>query len=664
MPDNVSNNNQTAFGDGSDLYGKKPNIEPNPPRQIGIDTENKFYEDIVDAAINNKLDMSALDTFLNTSRSRDQIYTLIDTMGEDSTIAAVLETYAEDATQTNENGDSIWAESDDPDVAAYVGYLLGAMRINKHIYGWMHSLCKYGDLYLRLYRESDYQDDGLFDDAKGAINKTKILQEDVHLSDSTLDPDLSKLNQKEKLDEEVKIRAYAQDDHYVHYLEMVPNPAEMFELTKFGRTYAYIKTEINTPLTSNRDWFQGSDFLRYSFKKNDINIYQPTEFVHGYLEDNTSRTPEEVKIFLTDRMDDDSPSATYRVRRGQSLLYDSFKIWRELTLLENSILLNRVTKSSLVRVIGVEVGDMPKEMVQPHLQGVKSLMEQKSALDAGNAMNEYTNPGPVENNIYIPTRQGQGAITLQQVGGDVQVGQLTDLDYFRDKLFGSLKVMKQYFGFTEDGAGFNGGQSLSILSSRYAKTLVRLQNTMCQTITDAINLILLDKDLPSYVGNFRIKMLPPVTQDDLDRRENLSNKVQLTRDTMDMLADVDDVPTKLKILKNLMSSYITDPDILKLLQEQIDKLEKEQEEGAEKPAAEDTSLADDLGLGDLGGGDTGDLGNLGDLGSDTGLDAALGLGGEEEGEQQSGEVQADEEALPSPAELGLDFTDSNNPDFQ
>lgn len=131
-------------------------------------------------------------------------------------------------------------------------------------------------------------------------------------------------------------------------------------------------------MTSNKDWYQGSEFLRYSFKKNDINVYQPTEFVHGYLEDNTGRTPEEVKIFFTDSDDENAQSATYKVRRGQSLLYNTFKIWRELTLLENSVILNRVTKSSLVRVIGVEVGDMPKEMVGPHLQGIKSLMEQKS----------------------------------------------------------------------------------------------------------------------------------------------------------------------------------------------------------------------------------------------------------------------------------------------
>ena len=220
---------------------------------------------------------------------------------------------------------------------------------------------------------------------------------------------------------------------------MVPNPAEVFELTKFGTSYAYIKADVNSTAVNNKDWYQGSDFLRYNFQKNDINVYEATEFVHGYLEDDTSRTPEQVKIIFDPNDDGSENSAIYKVRRGQSMLYSAFKAWRELKLLENSVLLNRVTKSSIVRILGIEVGDMPKEMVQPHLQGIKSLIEQKSSLNTDQSMNEYTNPGPIENNIYVPTHNGVGAINMQTIGGDVDVKGLADLDYFKDRVFGCLR---------------------------------------------------------------------------------------------------------------------------------------------------------------------------------------------------------------------------------
>jgi hypothetical protein len=215
---------------------------------------------------------------------------------------------------------------------------------------------------------------------------------------------------------------------------------------------------------------------------------------------------------------DDNDTLKYTVRRGQSLLYDAFKVWRELTLLENSVLLNRLTKSSIIRLIQVQIGDMPKENIGPHLQGVKSLIEQKSALAVGQSLSEYTNPGPIENNIYVPIRSdGQGTITTSQIGGDVDVKSLADLSYYQDKLFGALKVPKQFFGIVDDAAGFSGGTSLSIISSRYAKTIKRIQSTLCQTITDAVNLLLLDKGLTQYVNEFSIKMQSPSTQEDIDR---------------------------------------------------------------------------------------------------------------------------------------------------
>ena len=1092
-------NDNSAFENDDSLYGKSPTIEPAPEKQIGIDTNDSFYKNIIDAGINRTLDMSALDSFLTTARSRDQVYSLIDDMSEDSIIASVLETYAEDATETNENGDIVWADSTDADIANYVNYLLKSMRVNKNIYGWVHSLCKYGDVYLRLYRESDYERDDLFE--TNVESKTK-LNEEVHLSDPDIDS-------KEKLDEAVKIKAYTKDDHYVHYLEMVPNPAEMFELTKFGKTYAYIKSEVNSPMVGRRDWFQGSEFMRYRFNKNDIKVYQATEFVHGYLEDNTDRIPEEVSItFDKDGDEDNVHTSTYKVRRGQSLLYNVFKIWRELQLLENSIMLNRVTKSAIVRLFGVEVGDMPKENVGPHLQGIKSLIEQKSALESGKHMNEYTNPGPVENNVYIPTHNGVGAITMQTVGGDVNVGELTDLDYFRRKLFGALRIpclrgnteilllngsivtiedmfnnqekyvgkgimgcsqdgelipttitnitltkqhasfirvhldngkyvdvtpnhlmmlrngsfiradelsvgdslmpyydkiskgrrsvldnksgkyklqyrvvaesvqnipsgyqvhhknrikidddftnleilstkehfeehheelieaknkqnaerikngqphgnvgkiginngvenrwvnnydeipdgfvlghihnisdesreimstkrkeaikncdkpfggshwesgsypeetrnkmstsrrkmfesmsdeekenyhnkfhelalknlcseetynkrmslisedrrklsrtlrcpvcgklftkclnngdyedylnkkhiyccskecgsvilgggklsrsynllnecdfdfdsyeynringpsrkdtyfsattLKtiydkylsnyetnvnhkvtnieyidvdepaydigvahdchtfalpcgifvhncQYFGFTDDNAGFSGGQSLSIISNRYAKMIVRIQNTIVQTLTDAINLMLIDKDLSGYINKFTIKMRKPATQDDVDRKDNLTGNLQVTRDTMDLIDGViEDNTAKLEILKSMLSSYMSNQDVINIIQEEINKLTEEhpEEQPEEQGGGEQLGTEEAITTDEFGGPE------------ESGLAQDLGLEPPSSEEPETQPAETEENALPTPSELGLDFTDSNQAEFE
>lgn len=622
-------NQNTAFVNDEKVYNSPIVSKPVPEKNIGIDTQEALFDNIVNAGLSSQLDISSLESFTQVSQSRDQIYAMLDTMSQDSIVSAVLETYAEDATEYNDNGRVVWAESSDDDVLKYITYLIDTIGADKHIYKWVYSLCKYGDLYLKLFRESE-SDDLLF---KKDDDQDKSLNEDVN------------------------IKAHSKNDNYTHYVEMVPNPAEIFELTKFGKTYGYIKAPTRTPAATH-DNLQNI-YFKYKFNKSDVDVYSATEFVHACLDDNSSRVPEEVNIFM-DKENSDK-NLTYQVRRGQSLLYTVFKIWRELNLLENSVLLNRITKSSIVRVINVEVGDMPKENVGPHLAGIKQLIEQKSALNEGTSLNEYTNPGPVENNVYVPTRGGQGALTTQQIGGDVDVKSLADLDYFKNKFFGALRVPKQYFGDTDDGAGFNGGQSLSIISSRYAKMVKRIQNTVLQALTDAINLMLLDKGLDSYVNKFELHMVPPTTQEEIDRRESLSSKIQITTDIMNTLSDIEDPIAKMKILKSLLSNVVNDNDVMQILGEYIEKIEKdaeaeESESSIEEPPA-DRAEMNNLSVGedggeeafsdDFGGGLQDDL--MGDLEID---DVESG----DEGEMSSSE---EDTILPSPADLELDLTDNN-----
>ena len=620
---NLNSEENSAFINDENQYGKKIKPIPKQKPEIGVDTTNNFFDNIINAGLQSKLDISEIQSFTQASQSRNLIYALLDTMCEDPTIAAVLETYAEDATEYNDQGQIVWCESSDSDVASYVNYLLDTMNVDKNVYRWIHSLCKYGDLYLRLYRESEYEDPvfGEIDENSNSINP-------------------SIYNDKKKtLNEDIKIVAYKNNDNYVHYMEMYPNPAEIFELTKFGKTHGYIEAET---LTKTKVDNLQMPVYQYKFKQRDVKIYDAKTFVHACLEDNTSRTPEEVDIILdsNNANSNTETSYSYTVRRGQSLFYNVFKIWRELMLLENSILLNRLTKSSITRVIGVEVGDMPKEQVGPHLQGIKQLIEQKSAINVGKSMTEYTNPGPMENNIYVPTHNGIGALSTQQVGGDVDVKSLADLDYFKNKYFGALRVPKQYFGDTDDSAGFNGGESLSLISSRYAKMIKRIQNTFIQALTDAINLMLLDKGLQSYLNKFTIKMQPPATSEEKDRRENLSNKIAVVNDIMALLTDIEEPASKLKILKSLLSNVLTDTEVTDIIQEEIDKLENNQEVIEEDDENSDIDSENmDFNIGGF------DRSSSNFETSDN-----------NEEENSGGE-------LPSPEELGMDMTNNNNPDF-
>lgn len=609
-----------------ELLRKKTKSVPKPKQRKDIDTEGKFFDNIIGAGTSSQLDITAINSFSQVSQNRDELYNLIDSMCEDSTVAAILETYAEDATEYNENGDIIWATSDDANIGKYITYLLNTMQVNKYAYEWVYSLCKYGDLYLQLFRESEFKDDIFFG-----------KKEDDKLSKKLKDA-------KNVLNEDIYVKAFDKNDSFVHYIEAVANPAEMFELTRLGKTSGYIKADVKTSTAR-----QGTNLIqqlyRYNFRKGDVYIHDATKFVHAALTDDSNRHPEEVNLFMDDEAFEKGDGIGYKVKKGQSLLYNTFKIWRELALLENSLLLNRITKSSIVRLINVEVGDMPKEQVGPHLQGIKQLMEQKSAINTGKSMSEYTNPGPIENNIYVPTKNQMGTITVGQVGGDVNVSQIPDIDYFQNKFFGAMRVPKQFFGLTDDGAGFSGGESLAIISSRYAKMIKRIQNALIQALTSAINIMLIDKGQDSYINQFTIHMQPPTTREEIDRRDNMASRIQIVGDIMNLVSDVEDAATKLKILKALISNVINDDEVISLIQDEIDKLEDElQSVNNESNEPSDEPIGP---------------GGQNDFAEPMDLDAELGLDNETDTSDLDNSSEEDAGELPTPEELGLDMTDNN-----
>lgn len=656
-----------------ELYGKKINPVPMPPVDIGIDTDNKLIWDL-DAVQSSRVDTASINSLTSVSQRRDELYTMIDNMCEDTTLAAALEIYVEDVTEKNENGRIVWAESEDANIAKYVNFLLDSLNVDKNIYRWVFCLCKYGDVYLRLFRESDVEDP-IFKKRKTALNESA----------------------NDSLKEAIKVSIPNSNEKFAFYTEMVQNPAKVFELIKFGKTAGYIEAPIGysssmySAEASKNTMFLNS-FLTYRFQERDIKIYPATEFVHASLEDDITRAPEEVSIILDAPEEDEkyydeydeygrkrtdktvrektstssdsagvgaSASVSYNVKRGQSVLYDVFKTWRQLSLLENSVLLNRLTKSSVTRVIGLQVGDMPKEKVRDTLYRFKQEVEQKSAIATAQGMSEYTNPGAYENSIYVPIYGDKGTITTTLIGGDTDtnVNGLSDLDYFKTKMYSGLKIPKQYLGDTDDATGFNGGTALSIVSSRYAKTVMRIQSVMTQCITDLINLILFDRQFYSYINKFDLKMTAPTTQEQLDRQEQKSSQVQLIRDIMDLTESIEDPVRKLKILKSLLAGLSMDNDVISIIQDEIEELEAniEQPEGNDFDDDEQMDLDVDV----HGGGGGGRSFNAGfeernpiaDLASESGGEEEASTGGAEANEPAGGE-------LPNMADLGIDFTDN------
>lgn len=476
--------------------------------------------------------LSQLSEFRTIAEDRETQYNTYDEMATDSVIAAALEIYADDATSYNEKGQIIWVESDVPEIADAGNRLLDKFEIPERAWKHIYQACKYGDYYLKLYRDDENLDP---DKAKSDIitrGSVKVINDEVVENGDRL--------------------VYPYED----YVEDVYDPATVFDLRKRGKTAGFI--EVSKDVKENNIFTSNNVSRTYSLR--DVNVYRPDRLVHIMISENLTRNPETITIDLGQ-----DTSATYEVARGKSILYDVYPIQRELQLLEDSLILNRLTRSSLIRLLEIEVGDMPKKEVNNYLRRIKNLIEQHISMDKNTgSYKSYNAPGPIDNVIYIPVQNGKGHININNLGGDVNVRDIADIDYFNNKRSGALKIPRSFLGDSGEGSQLDNGGTLTQLSMRYARTIKRIQTAYIRAITTLLNLFFIDKKL-DYVNKFQVRMTSPSTQEDISRNDLINGNIDLISSIMSLTESLQG-ETQKEILTKLVSEILKMPDLAEIIE--------------------------------------------------------------------------------------------------
>ena len=207
-------------------------------------------------------------------------------------------------------------------------------------------------------------------------------------------------------------------------------------------------------------------------------------FIAGF---NTREIVGKMSVMTESLIDGSEVIEELKIKSGRSVLAPVIQTWQTLSALEDALYINRLTKSTEFKIVQVDVSDSNNKQAEQIINAVKNAFKSSEAIDQ--ITNRYQNrqsPIPINDFIYVPVKGEKGAVTVTDIGGNVGEINTKDIDYFRNKLFAGLGVLKAYLGFEETTPGGLGDATLTKLDERLGRRILRLQQILKNVIYDII----------------------------------------------------------------------------------------------------------------------------------------------------------------------------------
>jgi hypothetical protein len=241
------------------------------------------------------------------------------------------------------------------------------------------------------------------------------------------------------------------------------------------------------------------------------NAAQPpgTRF-HNQTNEVTVDAKNVIHISLSEGLDNNYPF-------GNSLLESVFKVYKQKELLEDAIIIYRIQRAPERRIFYVDVGNMPAHMAMSFVERVKNEIQQRripSSTGGGqNMIDASYNPLSVNEDYFFPqTAEGRGS-KVETLPGGTNLGEITDLRYFTNKLFRALRIPSSYLPTAIDEASntISDGKvgTAYIQELRFNEYCKRLQSMIVETFDLEFKLWLKDNGVNIDSSLFELKFNSP-----------------------------------------------------------------------------------------------------------------------------------------------------------
>ncbi len=254
---------------------------------------------------------------------------------------------------------------------------------------------------------------------------------------------------------------------------------------------------------------------------------------------------------------------------GTSMLDKIRRIWKQLLLAEDAMLIYRTSRAPERRVFKVFVGNMDDKDIEPYVQKVANKFKRQPVSDPRNGQVDMRyNQMAVDQDYFVPVRDPSQTMPIETLPGAQNLGEIADIEYIQKKLLAALRIPKAFLGFEEV---VGDGKNLALMDIRFARTINKIQKSLIQELNKVALIHLYLLGMEDELNNFELSLTNPSAQSDLLKIEQWKEKVTLYKDATSDQSQVGILPVSHTWAKKNILGFSENEVILDLQQQRLER---------------------------------------------------------------------------------------------
>jgi len=250
---------------------------------------------------------------------------------------------------------------------------------------------------------------------------------------------------------------------------------------------------------------------------------------------------------------------------GRSIFESGRKTFKRLALMEDAMLIYRISRAPERRVFYIDVGNVSTKDANHYIEKLKMKFRKKSFVNPQTGeIDRKANPLAIDEDFFIPVRQNSQGTRIETLPPGQNLGEIDDVKYFKDQILRTMSIPSAYLGGADQGGTFDSKSFLSQQDIQFARTIERIQKFIVKGLEKiAIEELIFNKIDKEELRKFKIKLTAPSNVDQLMEIEIRNQQFALIQNIKSVGGDLPFLPDEW-IYENVLGMSERDINQIKL----------------------------------------------------------------------------------------------------